>query len=165
MNPRLSIHSCWTDCLHGDGFHSSQSGFLIEQLLDVGSSRALRLRDGAAFLQGPGGMVQPAAQGLQVGVARVPVRVGQEREELGGAEWSWGGTFCCLCPDTFTITQATAVSLDSVGRTRPRVHDGSVCSDRLLPSASWEDWLPINCEGAETLKSEATKPTSVLQLE
>lgn len=71
-------------------------------------------------------MVQPAAQGLQVGVARVPVCVGQEGEELGGAERSWGAAFGRLCSHTFTVTKATVVSLAAVRHTTARIHDAAV---------------------------------------
>lgn len=159
MSPRRG------DGLHGDGFHGSQSGFLIEQLLDVGSSRALRLCDGAAFLQGPGGVVQPAAQGLQVGITGIPVRVGQEGEELGGAERPWGGAFRRLHSNTFTVTQATPVSLSPVRYTGTRICDAAVRGDRrrvhiisdrsgLMTPAGCEDWFPVHCEGGQRHRSQ-----------
>ena len=152
--PRLNICLRWTDCLHGNGFHSSQSGLLVEQLLDVGSGRAFGLRDRTAFLQGPGCVVQPASQGLKVRIAGVPVRVGQEGEELGGAERARRGSFCRLSTDPFAITQTTVVSLAPVRHTGPRIQASVVWGDRLLPPAGREDWLPVHCNEAETLTSE-----------
>lgn len=72
-------------CGHG-GLHRRQGGLLVEELLNVGARRAFRFGDGAALLQGPRRVVEFFPQGLQVTVALVPVRVGDEGEELGGAE-------------------------------------------------------------------------------
>lgn len=114
LDPGLSARPRWADRLHRDGFHGSQRGLLIEQLLDVGPSGALGLRNGAALLQGPGGVVQPAAQSLQVGVAGAPVGVGDEGEELGGAERPRGGALSRLCSDDFRVTRTSAVHLTGV---------------------------------------------------
>ncbi len=56
----------------------------------------------------------------------VPVSVGQEGEELSGAEWSWGGTFCRLCSNTFIVAKVTLVSLNPISHTRARITNAAV---------------------------------------
>ncbi len=72
-------------CSHS-GLHSCQCGLLVEKFLNVGPCRALGLSDGAAFLQGPRGVVELLPQGFQVTITLMPVRVGNEGKQLGGAE-------------------------------------------------------------------------------
>lgn len=79
-------------CSHS-GLHSCQRGLLIEEFLNVGPCGTLRFSDGAAFLQGPRGIVELLPQGFQVTFTLVSVGVGNEGKQLGGAEGP-GDTLC-----------------------------------------------------------------------
>lgn len=103
-----------------DSLHCSQSGPLIQQLLDVGAIRALGLSNGAAFLQWPGGIGELFPQRFQVGVTLVAVGVGQERQQLGGAQGTGYplclvvlmGRGCCFHLGLWTAWLALEVGVD-----------------------------------------------------
>lgn len=60
---------------------------MVEQFLNVGPRWTLRFGDGASLLQGPGSIVKFFSKRFQVPIALVPVGVGNEGKQLGGAEW------------------------------------------------------------------------------
>lgn len=93
QRPSLLLYNLGCGGRGEDGLHGSQRGLLIKQLLDVGPCGALGLCDGAAFLQGPRGIVQLLPEGLQVPVTLMAVGVGDEGQQLGGAEGT-GGALC-----------------------------------------------------------------------
>lgn len=91
--------------------------------------------------------MQATSQSFQVNVTWVPVSVGQEGQEFGGAERPWSSAIHGLSSAHFGSAQIVGVVAVSGRRAQGK---GDVFrTGRLLTPDVLEDWFPIHCEGRD----------------
>lgn len=88
--------------------------------------------------------MQTTAQSFEVSITWVPVSVGQEGEEFGGAERPWSSAFHGL--STAYFGSAQIVGLVAVRARQAQEKGGVFRTGRQLTPGVWEDWFPIHCK-------------------